>query len=417
VKEQPQNGARLARFRPFAGQLPARHRAPPSFNLRGFAVGGRAHAWPLFNKHPFVEKAPGIGHNPRMEDDRDDEADAPDAQPGATLSILAPPPEAGGVERVDAMLAKALPDLSRARIQGLIGAGQVWAAGAPVKAASDKARPGVAYTVTLPPPAPATPQPEAIALTIVFEDEHLLVIDKAAGMAMHPAPGSMTGTLVNAVLAHCGQTLSGVGGVARPGIVHRIDKDTTGLVVVAKHDAAHRGLAALFAKHRIERAYFALTRGAPANRSATLETMLARSGDDRRKMAVGANPERGKHAITRYWTIETFGALAGQGLLRPAAAYLECRLETGRTHQIRAHMAHLGCPIIGDPLYGKQRAFKLEGTGPAADAARVAVESFSRQALHAAVLGFVHPITQADLRFESAPPGDMQALLAALRRI
>jgi 23S rRNA pseudouridine1911/1915/1917 synthase len=330
----------------------------------------------------------------------------------AVRAALAP---ADAGERVDAWLAKLWPDLSRARIQGLIGQGKLTADGVPVTHAKEKPRPGGRYELTLPPPEPAAPQPEAIPLTIVFEDEHLVVVDKAAGMAAHPAPGSMRGTLVNALLAHCGASLSGIGGVARPGIVHRIDKDTTGLVVVAKHDTAHHGLAKLFARHDLERVYYAVTRGAPKERSARIENVLVRSSEDRRKYVVARNSETtaGKTAITDYWTVESFGQQAGASAGRAAASLLECRLHTGRTHQIRAHMAHLGCPLIGDPLYGKQRAFKAEGAR-AAEVAAV-VESFPRQALHAGVLGFVHPITGVSLRFESKLPADMAALLEALR--
>lgn len=325
------------------------------------------------------------------------------------------PADAG--DRVDVWLSKLWPDLSRARIQGLIGAGKLTADNAPVGAAKDKPRAGARYVLTLPPPEPAAPLPERLPLTIVFEDDDLIVVDKAAGMAMHPAPGSMRGTLVNALLAHCGDTLSGIGGVARPGIVHRIDKDTTGLVVVAKNDVAHNGLAKLFAKHDIERVYYAVTRGAPKERAARIENVLVRSSEDRRKYVVARNPESsaGKVAITQYWTIESFGQAIGASAGRPAAALLECRLETGRTHQIRAHMAHLGAPIIGDALYGKQRAFKAEG--PRAEAAAAAVAAFPRQALHAAVLGFRHPVTGLDLRFESPLPSDMSALLTVLRQL
>ncbi len=329
-----------------------------------------------------------------------------------TRAAIAPPDAS---ERVDAWLAKLWPDLSRARIQGLIGQGKLSADGAPVTHAKDKPRAGARYELTLPPPEPAAPAPEAIPLTIAFEDEHLIVVDKAAGMAVHPAPGSMRGTLVNALLAHCGDSLSGIGGVARPGIVHRIDKETTGLVVAAKHDAAHHGLAKLFAKHDLERVYYAVTRGAPKERAARIENVLVRSNEDRRKYVVARNAETnaGKTAITDYWTVESFGQQAGASAGRAAATLLECRLHTGRTHQIRAHMAHLGCPLIGDPLYGKQRAFRAEGAHAAEVA--VVVEAFPRQALHAGVLGFVHPITGAARRFESAMPADMEALLAALR--
>lgn len=354
---------------------------------------------------------------PETEDDEDIEAgDLGPSRGDPAAAVASVVAETNG-ERVDAMLARALPDVSRARIQGLIGAGQVSVGDSLIKAASEKARAGAVYTVRLPPPEPAAPLPEAIPLTVVFEDDQLLVIDKAAGMAMHPAPGSMRGTLVNAVLAHCGASLSGIGGVARPGIVHRIDKDTTGLVVVAKTDIAHRGLADQFARHSLERAYFAVTRGAPHPRNGVIDTILARSGDDRRKMAVQRGETRGKRAITQYWTAETFGFGDRRAPTHAAAALVECRLKTGRTHQIRAHLAHLGCPLVGDPLYGKQRGFRLDAEGPEADAARAAVDGFARQALHAAILGFVHPVNGASLRFESALPPDLAALLAALRGV
>jgi 23S rRNA pseudouridine1911/1915/1917 synthase len=334
---------------------------------------------------------------------------------GERRSAVAPAEGAG--ERVDAWLAKLWPDLSRSRVQGLIGAGKLSVDGALVTHAKDKPCPGARYELVLPPPDPAAPQPEAIPLNVVHEDEHLIVVDKAAGMAMHPAPGSMRGTLVNALLAHCGDSLSGIGGVARPGIVHRIDKDTTGLVVVAKHDAAHTGLAKLFAKHDIERVYYAVTRGAPKERTARIENRLVRSNEDRRKYVVARDPntEAGKTAITQYWTIENYGQQAGASAGRPAAALIECRLHTGRTHQLRAHLTHLGAPLIGDPLSGKQRAFKAEG--PHADEAATTVADFPRQALHAAVLGFKHPVTGAELRFTSELPEDMAQLLSVLRTL
>lgn len=337
-----------------------------------------------------------------------------EAPEGVTRSVVAPS-DAG--DRVDAWLAKVWPDLSRSRLQGLVGAGKLTADGAPVRQSKDKPRPGAHYELTLPPPEPAAPEPERLPLRVVFEDKHLIVVDKAAGMAMHPAPGSMRGTLVNALLAHCGETLSGIGGVARPGIVHRIDKDTTGLVVVAKHDAAHAGLAKLFAKHDLERVYYAVTRGAPKERSGRIENILVRSNEDRRKYVVARNPETeaGKRAVTDYWTVESYGQQAGAAVGRAAAALIECRLHTGRTHQIRAHLTHLGCPLIGDPLYGKQRAFKAEG--PRAEKAAMVVAAFPRQALHAAVLGFKHPVTAKELRFQSELPDDIQNLLAALRQL
>lgn len=342
----------------------------------------------------------------------DEEIEAPDSGEVRTAHASE---DAG--ERVDAWLAKLWPDLSRSRVQGLIGAGKLSVDGARVTHAKDKPRPGATYALELPPPEPAAPLPEVLPLNIVFEDAHLVVVNKAMGMAMHPAPGSMRGTLVNALLAHCGDSLSGIGGVARPGIVHRIDKDTTGLVVVAKHDAAHQGLAKLFAKHDLDRVYYAVTRGAPKERSATIENRLVRSNEDRRKYVVARDPntEAGKIAITQYWTIESYGQQAGASAGRAAAALLECRLHTGRTHQIRAHLTHLGCPLVGDPLYGKQRAFKADG--PHAEEAAAAVAAFPRQALHAAVLGFVHPITGEELRFTSELPDDMEALLSTLRKL
>ncbi|MDZ4690432.1 RluA family pseudouridine synthase [Terricaulis sp.] len=346
-----------------------------------------------------------------MTNDEED-IEAPDG--GEVRRAVAPE---GAGERVDVWLAQLWPDLSRSRVQGLIGAGKLSADGAPVTHAKDKPRAGATYALVLPPPEPAAPQPEVLPLNIVFEDAHLVVVDKAMGMAMHPAPGSMRGTLVNALLAHCGDSLSGIGGVARPGIVHRIDKDTTGLVVVAKHDAAHQGLAKLFAKHDMDRVYYAVTRGAPKERTATIENRLVRSTEDRRKYVVARDPdtEAGKIAITQYWTIESYGQQAGASAGRPAAALLECRLHTGRTHQIRAHLTHLGCPLVGDPMYGKQRAFKAEG--PHAEEAAAAVAAFPRQALHAAVLGFVHPITGDEMRFTSELPTDMQALVSVLRTL
>jgi 23S rRNA pseudouridine1911/1915/1917 synthase len=357
-----------------------------------------------------VAKSGGDAHRTRV---NDEDEDFPGA--GDTIRVTIAPHEAG--DRVDTWLAQLWPDLSRSRIQGLIGAGKLSVNGAPVTHAKDKPRAGATYELILPPPEPAAPQPEILPLTIVYEDADLIVIDKAAGMAMHPAPGSMRGTLVNALLAHCADSLSGIGGVARPGIVHRIDKDTTGLVVVAKNDATHRGLAALFAKHDIERVYYAVTRGAPKERTARIENRLVRSNEDRRKYVVARDPdtEAGKTAITQYWTIENFGQTAGASIGRAAAALLECRLETGRTHQIRAHLAHLGCPLIGDPLYGKQRGLKAEG--PNAEAADAAVRAFPRQALHAAVLGFRHPISGEELRFESPLPADMAALIEILRTL
>ncbi|MDP3852156.1 MAG: RluA family pseudouridine synthase [Phenylobacterium sp.] len=310
------------------------------------------------------------------------------------------PEEAGG--RLDKTLAEKLPDLSRARIQALLAQGQISRGGTTLSDASAKAQPGD-YRLMIPPPLPADPQPEAIPLIVLFEDAYLIVVDKPAGMAAHPAPGNETGTLVNALLAHCGDSLSGIGGVARPGIVHRIDKETSGILVAAKSDAAHQGLSALFAAHDIERAYVALTRGAPSPAKGTIETRLGRSSSDRKKMAVLKTG--GREAITHYAVERAFGP---EG--KPLAARVICRLETGRTHQIRVHMASKGAPCLGDPTYG---------SGPPAAAVREAIaeSGLKRQALHAALLGFVHPVTGETLRFESPLPPDMatlEALLSAL---
>ena len=310
------------------------------------------------------------------------------------------PEEAQG--RIDKVLAALLPELSRARIQALIAQGQVSHEGAPISDASAKAQPG-AYRIELPAPVAAEPQPEAIQLSILFEDRHLIVVDKPAGMAVHPAPGSEHGTLVNALLHHCGASLSGIGGVARPGIVHRIDKDTSGVMVVAKTDAAHQGLSAMFHDHVMERVYVALARGAPRGRSGTIEGAIARSSSDRKKMAIVKSG--GRHAVTHYVVETVFGPTD-----KPLASRLSCRLETGRTHQIRVHLASQGCPCLGDPVYG---------SGPPSNAVKAAIveAGLERQALHAAVLGFVHPVTGQKLRFESPLPADMAALerlLAAL---
>ena len=331
------------------------------------------------------------------EDQIDDEAE--DLAPAGEVldaRLLAP---AG---RVDKALAEALPSLSRARLQALLAEGAVSWNGHPVESGSAKALPGL-YQVRVPPPAPATPVAEALPLSVLFEDEHLIVIDKPAGMAAHPAPGSETGTLVNALLHHCDASLSGIGGVARPGIVHRLDKDTSGVMVAAKTDLAHAGLSALFSRHDIERTYIALTRGAPDPRVGRIETRIGRSSSDRKKMAVLKSG--GREAITDYKTALAFGPEA-----RPLAARVSCTLQTGRTHQIRVHLASRGAPILGDPLYG---------SGSPAHPVRTAISEagLRRQALHAAVLGFRHPVTGEALWFEAAPPDDMRVLQTLLSRL
>jgi 23S rRNA pseudouridine1911/1915/1917 synthase len=313
--------------------------------------------------------------------------------------------ETGGA-RLDKALADVFPTLSRARLQALLAEGVVYRDGQTVSSGSAKAQPGL-YTVIVPPVISATPAPEAIPLTVLFEDADLIVVDKPAGMAAHPAPGCETGTLVNALLAHCGASLSGIGGVARPGIVHRLDKDTSGVMVAAKSDRAHAGLSALFAAHDIERTYVALTRGAPSPERGRIETLVGRSSSDRKKMAVLRSG--GRSAITDYVVQRLYGLPAKVGGA-PMAARVACTLHTGRTHQIRVHLASKGAPILGDAVYGS-------GSPAAPVRAAIAEAGLARQALHAAVLGFGHPVTGATLRFETAPPRDMaelERLLAAL---
>ncbi len=271
---------------------------------------------------------------------------------------------------------------------------------------SSKAAAGT-YAIVVPPVASATPLPQAIPLTVLFEDADLIVIDKPAGMAAHPAPGTPDGTLVNALLHHCGNSLSGIGGVARPGIVHRLDKDTSGVMVAAKSDRAHAGLSKLFAAHDIERTYVALTRGAPSPERGRIETQIGRSSSDRKKMAV--LKAGGRNAVTDY-VVQARYAVPAKAGAAPLAARVACTLQTGRTHQIRVHMASKGSPILGDAVYGS-------GSPAAPVKAAIIDAGLTRQALHAAVLGFVHPVTGEPLRFETAPPPDMLALetlLAAL---
>ena len=294
--------------------------------------------------------------------------------------------------RLDRALADALPTLSRERIKALISTGNVTGPDGLIRDPKKKAPGGALFTLTVPDPEPAHNEAQDIALNVVFEDEHLIVIDKQAGLVVHPAAGNFDGTLVNALLHHCQGSLSGIGGVARPGIVHRIDKDTSGLMVAAKTDRAHVGLARQFKDHSIDRRYQAIVSGRPKTSGGSVDAPLARSPQNRKKIAIQPG---GKRAVT-HWT-----------LVKPLyeAALVECRLETGRTHQVRVHMASLGHPLIGDPVYGrtkKEHREVLETLG------------FRRQALHAARLGFIHPINSHALAFDSEMPADMQELMDKL---
>ncbi len=305
------------------------------------------------------------------------------------------PQEAEGW-RLDRTLAVVLPTLSRERLKALISSGQVSNAdGALARDPAMKVAPGARYSVIVPDPTPAHNEAQDIPLNVVFEDEHLIVIDKPAGLVVHPAAGNLDGTLVNALLHHCKGSLSGIGGVERPGIVHRIDKDTSGLMIAAKTDPAHVGLAAQFAKHSIDRRYKAIVAGLPRFKEGTVDAPLARSSTDRKKIAI-VSDGRGKRAVTHYEVIEPL----------KRAALVECRLETGRTHQVRVHMASLGHPLLGDPVYGRSRPEHRELLNRL---------KFNRQALHAARLGFVHPVTSAALCFDSEIPQDMQELFSELR--
>jgi 23S rRNA pseudouridine1911/1915/1917 synthase len=331
------------------------------------------------------------------------------------FSIAADPPR-----RLDKALARDVPDetLSRSRIAKLVAEGAVRLDGAVVTDLSAPVAEGAEVEIDLGPPEESHIGPEDIPLDVVWEDADLIVVDKPAGMVVHPAPGSPGGTLVNALIHHCGDSLSGVGGMMRPGIVHRIDKDTSGLLVAAKSDRAHQGLAAQFEAHEVERHYLALCHGAPSASDPRLAglrgvswepgtilriaTRLDRHRTDRQRQAV--TWEGGRHAVTRARVVEALGT-------PPAAALIDCWLETGRTHQIRVHMAYAGHGLIGDPVYGGQRALSAKALG---EAGAAAAKAFPRQALHAARLGFVHPVTGKDLRFESPLPPDMSELLAAL---
>jgi 23S rRNA pseudouridine1911/1915/1917 synthase len=302
-------------------------------------------------------------------------------------------PEAAAGQRLDRALADAAPELSRVRIQAMLADGRVTRDGLPVSDASAKANAGQRFVIDIPPPVDAVPRPQDIPLNIVFEDDQMLVIDKPAGLVVHPGAGNHDGTLVNALLFHCGDRLSGIGGVRRPGIVHRLDKDTSGLMVVAKTDLAHSSLSAQLQSRTLKRIYTAVVWGKPMPLTGRIEGNIGRSPNDRKRMALV--PHGGRPAVTHYATIKSF----------KTAALVACRLETGRTHQIRVHMTHLGNPLVGDPVYGLKRLPK--------DAPAVA-KSLPRQALHATQVTFLHPLTKAEMCYSSTVPSDMAELIAGL---
>ncbi len=307
-----------------------------------------------------------------------------------------------GNDRIDRFLANAFQDeqepLSRSRIKALILDHQLSENGSTLSDPSASVKSGATYILTLPPPVDATPKGEDLPLDILFEDDHIIVINKPVGLVVHPAPGSFTGTLVNALIAHCGESLTGIGGVLRPGIVHRLDKDTSGVMIAAKTAVAHANLTSMFAAHDLERRYQALVWGTDIDRDGTVDAPLGRSNFDRKKRAVTS---KGRHAITHWRTLRSFP---------PFATLLECQLETGRTHQIRVHMAHIGRSIIGDPFYGRApRAGQMPDV--TARVCLAQLRSFGRQALHASHLGFAHPVTDEALCFTSRLPDDMQTLI------
>jgi len=317
--------------------------------------------------------------------------------------------EAEAGERLDRVLASHVTALSRTRLKALVQDGRVTVGGRTIRDPGHRVNAGERLTVDVPPPEPAVPEPESIPLAIVHEDDDLIVIDKPPGLVVHPAAGNRTGTLVNALIAHCGASLSGIGGVKRPGIVHRLDKDTTGLMVIAKNDRAHRALAAQFADHGragpLERGYLAFVWGAPDRPRGNIDKPLGRHPRARERMAVRAD---GRHAVTHWEVLERYLGID----CKPVASLIACRLETGRTHQIRVHLASIGHPLLGDPVYGtgwRTKAARLP------EAARAALQALGRQALHAYLLGVEHPVSGQHLVFRSALPSDLDLLRSSLR--
>jgi 23S rRNA pseudouridine1911/1915/1917 synthase len=340
----------------------------------------------------------------------------PDSEAESALKELRAEADAAG-QRLDQWLAARLgADFSRSRLQALIRQGAVRLNGFVVDEPKRKLAAGDAIELELPQAEPAAPQAEAIALDILHEDEELIVINKPAGLVVHPGAGNWTGTLVNALFHHCGDSLSGIGGVKRPGIVHRLDKDTSGVMVVAKTDRAHRALSQAFADHGregdLERAYVALVWNIPARMSGRIEAPLGRAADRVKRAVVPAGREDARHAITHYAVLERFGLATGKDAAQ--AALVECRLETGRTHQIRVHLAHIGHPLVGDPAYGlsfRTKANRLP------ERLKAMVTGLKRQMLHAAKLSFRHPATGEMMRFEAKLPPDMAEIVEGFQRI
>ncbi len=305
-------------------------------------------------------------------------------------------------QRLDRALAMALPQLTRSRVKALIESRRVALAdGRTIEEPSHKVKTGERFVVDIPEPEPAEPRAQAIDLDILYEDSDLLVLNKPAGLVVHPAPGNPDSTLVNALLAHCGDSLSGIGGVRRPGIVHRLDKDTSGVMVVAKNDQSHQALAKLFAAHDLTRIYQALVWGGPKAPKGTIEAAIGRHPVDRKRMTVRRSG--GRSALTEYWVEQRFGPT-----LAPIASLLGAKLGTGRTHQVRVHLAHLGCPVVGDPVYGRK---SRNASQPAS------LRGFGRQALHAAVLEFRHPRTGREMRFATKLPEDISRLVSELNTV
>ena len=340
---------------------------------------------------------------------------ASDSEEAGTLIVLETGTDAAGLRLDQWLAARLAPNLSRSRVQALIKQGAVSVGGKVVDEAKRKLAAGEQVSIDMPEPEPAEPEGEDIALDILFEDDELIVINKPAGLVVHPGAGNWTGTLVNALIHHCGDSLSGIGGVKRPGIVHRLDKETSGVMVVAKTDRAHKALSEAFADHGrtgdLERAYSALVWGILPRMTGTIDAHLGRHADRVRRAVVPEHRDDARHAVTHYTVQERFGTEQAEFT---TASLVECRLETGRTHQIRVHMAHIGHPVLGDPDYGQ--AFRTK-SNRLPEPLKSAVKAFPRQALHARLLAFRHPATHLIMRFEAPLPRDMGELVEGFRNL